>query len=525
MNTVKGAGYETVWQVGGRWLALSAMMVFIACGRPESRITNPRLEVRAPESGETPTGPLTIVSVELAPLSDEDAGPNDWVACVGGTMAWDGDKVEACRDRGRAYVDPRRDEITLVVTAENAWLARVRIGGELVRPAHVTEAPFVGGVARLVVGLRPIYAHVMADRVAAETPLTLKVEVEHQGGVAMGEIALMSARVARLLEGARGLGVTFPDEHTASGDAVVSIHLGPQPELLPPNPSVPLHQVTRVVLDVGEPHVILPCPLPGTNLTTAAIRERRSVRAVELVAFERRSGEVVGTATVEPPEPPCGDAAPSTRDVRSEVTRALDQLAPPTEPVLSPARPARDQTPLLALADSLGVGVSPPPDLGATLGLTPTVRPAGPGLRLLGEGPLGALADESGVVLELRVEGRPALDILKIKKLENPYFALIEQPLEVALDALGRPAVSGSDHHTWTIDRGPREYYLELRCDRGPNGPCRALRLGFVTGTDPHDGGDVPGAEHRDTHRHPQDQGGHGHDHAPKRPAPPETQP
>ncbi|HRE88140.1 MAG TPA: hypothetical protein PK095_03285, partial [Myxococcota bacterium] len=137
-----------------------ALVCALGCGRGESRITSTRLmDVANPPSAEPPA-PLEVESVSLLATTDPDAHARDWVECVGGQLEWAGGKAPACKERERAWVDPERDELTLVVAAEEALLARAKVG-----EAEV-EAPFVDGRARLRVKLRPAFGGLLASAVS-----------------------------------------------------------------------------------------------------------------------------------------------------------------------------------------------------------------------------------------------------------------------------------------------------------------------------------------------------------------------
>ncbi|HRE90746.1 MAG TPA: hypothetical protein PK095_16590, partial [Myxococcota bacterium] len=111
-----------------------------------------------------------------------------------------------------------------------------------------------------------------------------------------------------------------------------------------------------------------------------------------------------------------------------------------------------------------------------------------------------------------RVDDKPGAPSLADSE---PLLALLDQPLEVALGELGRPNHHGRGFAVWTVDQGALTIYVELRCDADGEQRCRELRVGSVMGRDPHDGGDVPGAQgNPHSHRHPNDDGhGHGHEH------------
>lgn len=512
-------------------LVSTAAFATIACGRGESRITNARLmDTVSPPSAEAVV-PLEVESVGLLASTDPDAHARDWVECVGGELEWAGGKVLACKERERAWVDPERDEVTLVVAAEGALLARAKVGGAEV------EAPFVDGRARLRVKLGSAYGALLANAVSERTRLEVELEVESQAGDARGKVRLETPRVARLLEGARDgeLGAFFAAP-TATAERRGSIFLGPEPGRLPPNPEVPVGLLERVVLDIGEPRLVLPCP-DTSGAAPSVLRGGREHRPVHLQVIELTTGKLVGEKVLGAEPPACGDAKEAGQGVGpDEVANAVEVLVAggPSEGLEGYLGwPVKDPMGLLRVQRFLGLsrGASAA-EVGAALG----VGGAGP---WLGEGAVSALITDKGLE-EVRVLGQAGVDILKTKKLDfsgsaprpgvdgasavgEPILGLLDQPLEVALGELGRPQHHGRGFAVWTVDQGALTIYVELRCDLDGERRCRELRVGSIEGKDPHDGGDVPGAKGSPhSHRHPNDQGhdhGHGHDrdhdHAP----------
>jgi hypothetical protein len=260
---------------------------------------------------------------------------------------------------------------------------------------------------------------------------------------------------------------------------------------LPPNPEVPVAALKRVVLDVGEPRLVQACPLPSGE-TPAAIRAGRKVRPVRLRVVDLERGEVVGERELGGDAPACGQAAVAVGP--DEVANAVEVMVAggsvrPASPYAEV--PTRDPMPLLRLTTFLGLapGASPE-DVGKVVG---------------GEA-VGALFEDGGLV-EVRVRGRAGVDFLKSKHLDDPLLRLIDEPVATALAELGRPVFHGEGFVVWTVDQGPLTIYAELTCAE----LCRELRVGFLRGKDPHEGGDVPGAPgNPHSHRHPND---HGHDH------------
>lgn len=497
--------------------AAVALMSAGGCGRGESRITNARLmDTASPPSAEA-IAALEVESVGLLASTDPDAHARDWVECVGGELEWAGNKVEACKERERAWVDPERDEVTLVISAEGALLARAKVGGAEV------EAPFVDGRARLRVKLGPAFVGLLASAVSERTRLEVELEVESQAGDARGKVRLETPRVARLLEGALGRPFVLSGEGERRG----AIFLGPEPKRLPPNPEVPLGLLERVVLDVGEPRLVLPCP-DASGVGPSVLRGGREHRPVHLKVVELTTGNLVGEKVLGAEPPACGEAKVAGQGIGpDEVANAVEVLVaggPSDGPEPYLGWPVKDPMGLLRVQRFLGLsrGASAA-EVGAALGL------GGDG-PWLGEGAVSALVGEEGLE-EVRVLGQAGVDILKTKKLDTkpgavsiadgePLLRVLEQPLEVALGELGRPNHHGRGFAVWTVDQGALTFFVELRCDPDGERRCRELRVGSVEGRDPHDGGDVPGAKaNPHSHRHPNDGGpdkdhehGDGHD-------------
>lgn len=503
--------------------AAVALMSGAGCGRGESRITSTRLmDTTSPPSAEG-VAALEVESVGLLASTDPDAHARDWVECVGGELEWAGGKVLACKERERAWVDPERDEVTLVVAAEGALLARAKVGGAEV------EAPFVDGRARLRVKLRPAFVGLLASAVTERTRLEVELEVESQAGDARGKVRLETPRVVRMLEGALGEGFVAPGS-VVMGERRAAVFVGPEPKRLPPNPDVAIGLLERVVLDVGQPRLVLPCA-DASGVAPSVIRGGREHRPVHLKVVELATGRLVGEKVLGAEPPPCGDAREAGQEIGpDEVANAVEVLVaggPSEGPEQYLGWPVKDPMGLLRVQRFLGLtrGASPA-EVGAVLGL-------GGGGPWVGEGAVTALITGNGLE-EVRVLGQAGVDILKTKKLETkpgalsiadgePLLRLLEQPLEVALGELGRPQHHGRGFAVWTVDQGPLTIFVELRCDPEGERRCRELRVGSVEGKDPHEGGDVPGAKGSPhSHRHPNDQGhdhGHGHDrdhdHAP----------
>lgn len=491
------------------------------CGRGESRITNSRLMDAASGPSAEAIAALEVESVGLSASTDPDAHPRDWVECVGGELEWAGDqKVVACKERERAWVDPERDEVTVVIAAEGALLARAKVGGAEV------EAPFVDGRARLRVKLRPAFVGLLASAVSERTRLEVELEVESQAGDAKGKVRLETPRVARMLEEAKD-GALVAAKMVAGGERRGSIFLGPEPQRLPPNPEVPLGLLERVVLDVGEPRLVLPCP-DASGVGPSVLRGAREHRPVHLEVVELATGRLIGEKVLGAEPPTCGEAGGAGQGIGpDEVANAVEVLvaggpSDGSEPYLG--WPVKDPMGLLRVQRFLGLtrGASAA-EVGAALGL-------GGGGPWLGEGAVLALVTGNGLE-EVRVLGQAGVDILKIEKLDakpkgptladgEPLLRLLDQPLEVALGELGRPSHHGRGFAVWTVDQGALTLFVELRCDPDGERRCRELRVGSVEGKDPHDGGDVPGAKaNPHSHRHPNDGGhdkehGHGHDQA-----------
>lgn len=497
------------------------------CGRGESRITNSRfMDAAGPPSAE-PVAPLEVESVSLLASTDPDAHARDWVECVGGGLEWTGGRIEACKERERAWVDPERDEVTLVVAAEGALLARAKVGGAEV------EAPFVGGRARLRVKLGAAYGSLLASAVSERTRLEVELEVESQAGDAKGMVRLETPRVARLLEGAMDGGFVAPPP-VVGQERRGAVFLGPEPKRLPPNPDVAVGLLERVVLDVGEPRLVLPCP-DAAGVSPSVLRGDRRHRPVHLKVIELATGKLVGEKVLGAEPPACGAEPGAEQGVGpDEVANAVEVLVaggPSEGPEGYLGWPVKDPMGLLRVQRFLGLarGASAA-EVGAALGL----GGAGP---WLGEGAVSALITGEGLE-EVRVLGQAGVDILKTKKLDTkpgapsvadgePLLRLLDQPLEVALGELGRPSHHGREFAVWTVDQGALTIYVELRCDPEGERRCRELRVGSIEGRDPHDGGDVPGAKgNPHSHRHPNDQGhDHGHDHGDKPEAGSETRP
>lgn len=463
------------------------LMALCACSPGESRIRNDRLKDTRPPTAE-PERPLRVHSVELEGRAEPEGGPRDWVGCSGGRLDWEGGRVAACRLQERAWVD-ERDEVAVVVMADHAFLARARVGD------HEVEAPFVDGRARLSLRLMSAYAKVLASKVSEATPLEVVLEVEHGAGVATGRLTLFTPRVLRLLEGAQGVGLVLgSDKAGAAVERRGAIFVGPEMARLPPNPEVPVGELARVVLDIGVPQLVMACPLPSGQ-TPAAIRAGRRIRPVILRVIDLERGDLIGERVLGGEAPPCGEAA---------IEVGPDQVANAVEVMVAGGAPRE--------APYAGVAVKDPMPLvrlTAFLGLAHKMTAEAVAKVLPVSESVGVLFENEGLV-EVRVSGKAGVDILKTKNLEDPLFRLVDAPVETALAELGRPVVSGRGFLTWTVDQGPLTIYAELACDT----LCRELRVGYLEGKDPHDGGDVPGAAaNPHSHRHPNDDGhGHGHD-------------
>jgi hypothetical protein len=513
-------------------LVTTATLALLACGRGESRITSTRLmDATAPPSGE-PAAPLEVESVSLLATTDPDAQARDWVECVGGQLEWAGGKALACKERERAWVDPERDELTLVVAAEGALLARAKVSDTEV------EAPFVDGRARLRVKLRPAFGALLASAVSERTRLEVALEVESQSGDAKGVVWLETPRVARLLESALGGPVVLSggarDAGASGGERRAAIFLGPEPKRLPPNPEVPLALLERVVLDVGVARLVLPCP-DAAGVSQSVLRGGREHRPLHLKVIELATGRLVGEKVLGAEPPACGEAMSVGPDEVANAVEVLVAGGPSEAPEQHLGWPVKDPMGLLRVQRFLGLGRgASAAEVGAVLGVG-VGEGAGP---WLGDGAVSAFVTDKGLE-EIRVLGQAGVDILKTKRIDpkrkapsiadgEPLLALLDQPLELALGELGRPSHFGRGFAVWTVDQAALTIYVELRCDPEGERRCRELRVGSLQGKDPHEGGDVPGAKaNPHSHRHPNDDG-HGHDHGhdhdtPK--TPPDSQP
>jgi len=225
------------------------------CSRPApSVITNTRLIIDA-EAPPTLAAPLEVRKVELDPRSDDDAGSRDWVVCDGGFIMVGDKRVDVCREDERAWVDPQLDEVTLVIDASNAILVRAEVG------KATFKAPVIQGRARVKVGLRGAMAELDASRVEPETRLIVGLEIEHDGGIAKGEVGLRTPRVMGLMAGVATGAVRFEGEAVKATVREIVLVVGPAPGTYPKPPAVPLSEVDVVVVDDGEPMTVLPCPL------------------------------------------------------------------------------------------------------------------------------------------------------------------------------------------------------------------------------------------------------------------------
>ncbi len=509
-------------------LSLAALIAAtVSCSRPTpSAITNTRLLVDA-EAPREAAEPLEVRKVELDPGSDDDAGPRDWVVCDGGVILVGDQRVDVCRGDDRAWVDPELDEVTLNIDASNAILVRARVG------KTVFEAPVIQGRARVKLSLRPAMAELDATRLAAETTLVVALEIEHEDGIARGEVGLRTPRVMSLMASVATGAVRFEDEVDKGTTRDHVLLVGPEPDLYPKRPAVPLSDVDVVVVDDGEPITVLPCPLGDTQPTAivSAFRAGRTVRAPRLTAYDRRSGEQLGQHTFRLDLPPCpgGDSRgqdPVTVDVMAETVAHLVA----GRPVPLPPEPARldlsdvplgDPNTILKFKTFLGLSAaSTEADVVAKLGAvrlpeTAQTREAKV-IALSVSRSVGALIDATtGKLVEVWIDdssGDFHLDLIPLmaKNLDPRDIALLDLVDRVVVDALKllgrptRPFGTGVGFYAWTVDEAGLTVFVELRYTDSPPYLCKGLHVGWLTGADPHDGGDIPGAKQiHDSHRDP----------------------
>jgi hypothetical protein len=513
------------------------MLATAGCSRPTpSAITNTRLLIDAEAPGQA-AEPLELRKVELEPGSDDDAGPRDWVVCDGGVIMVGDQRVDVCRGDGRAWVDPELDEVTLNIDASNAVLVRAKVG------KAVFEAPVIQGRARMKVSLRPAIAELEATRLATENTLIVALEIEHDDGVARGEVGLRSPRAMGLMASVAKGAVRFEDEVDKGTTRDHVLVVGPEPDLYPKGPAVALHQVDVVVVDDGEPITVPPCPLGETRPTAivSAFRAGRTVRPPRLTAYDRRSGEKLGQHTFRLDVPPCPAEVrgqdPVTVHVMAETVahlvagRAVPLPTAPSRLDLSDV-PLGDPNVLLKFKTFFGLSAtSTEADVVAKLGAarlpeTTQTREAKL-IALSASHSVGALIDATtGKLVEIWIDDTSGvfdLDLIPLmaKNLDPRDIALVDLVDRVVLYALKllgrptRPAASSDGFYVWTVDEAGLTVFVELHCNASPPFLCNRMHVGWLTGADPHDGGDVPGARHtHDSHRDPvQPEPTHDHDH------------
>lgn len=267
----------------------------------------------------TPADPLDLRRLELETAPAEGAEPGDWVRCLGGTVMDGARRFDVCRDGSQTWVDPALDRITIVVEAVHAESLKV-----LDR-----EVRFVDGWARVEVDLRTLMAEVRADRVVAETALHLPVAIAHGGGVARGDLHLVTPRVLALLYASEARPLRFP------GEALRPLPQAPAVMILEPEgrgvryaPEVALAAIDVVAIDRGRLEVLPGCP--GSMIA-------RVTRPVDLVVIERVSGRRLGERRWPGATPSC-DEPPLPHEPPGAPRPPVEELLEGIGGVLSEAR-------------------------------------------------------------------------------------------------------------------------------------------------------------------------------------------
>ena len=290
--------------------SLLALFVGFACGRdapaPTATLDWDVRPATSPQHGAAtgalgaPPEPMDLRSLELETAPAEGAEPGSWVRCLGGTMIDGERRFEVCRDGSQTWVDVTADKV--VITASATHARTLASQGRTVR--------FVGGRARVEVELRPLMAALAADRIVAETALHVQVAIEHELGVARGELHLVTPRALALVSEVAGRPIRFTGEEVISLPADPSIMiLGPAGEGVRYAPQVALAAIDVIAVDHGTPETLPPC-----EGSAAA----RVVRPIELAVIDRRSGRRLGLRRWPAPAPGCEIGDPPRVEAPSE---------------------------------------------------------------------------------------------------------------------------------------------------------------------------------------------------------------